>query len=311
MDSSSKEKLVIALCLLDLGLEAYINNLIEIDFKSISEELSDSVVGAATRLLDQYKKASIYDKPVILNQLRATIVPRIKTSLKSYQSILEQKNSDISSAFPEIFDLMYGEGLENAKNFEENLLFGKNLSDWFDSTSSNLAGSVITSVTESDGSLSGVEESFSKALPTIAFISDGLIRQTANNTELGFYLGNEEAFPELQFVAVMDSRTSAICRSLNGKTFGIDSKNIPTPPLHPNCRSRLVPVVSGGIDFPSFNEFLGMLSNQGKTDIIKSILGSGGYELYSKDKFTSLNYFTTQKFESTDEIINLIKEGME
>lgn len=46
-----------------------------------------------------------------------------------------------------------------------------------------------------------------------------------------------------QFSAILDDRTSEICRSLDQKVFDVDSEvGRVTPPLHFNCRSLLVPL---------------------------------------------------------------------
>lgn len=44
------------------------------------------------------------------------------------------------------------------------------------------------------------------------------------------------------FMATLDNRTSSMCKTLDGKTYRIDDKNKPIPPLgtHVNCRSTLV-----------------------------------------------------------------------
>ena len=41
------------------------------------------------------------------------------------------------------------------------------------------------------------------------------------------------------FVAVLDSRTTDICRGNDGKRWLIDNTNIPYPPLHFGCRSSV------------------------------------------------------------------------
>lgn len=46
-----------------------------------------------------------------------------------------------------------------------------------------------------------------------------------------------------RFEAIIDSRTSEICRPLDGTEWDRDDPRTPTPPLHPNCRSSLVPIV--------------------------------------------------------------------
>jgi SPP1 gp7 family putative phage head morphogenesis protein len=48
----------------------------------------------------------------------------------------------------------------------------------------------------------------------------------------------------VMFSAVMDDRTSEICQEMNGKIFPINSLAVGEnePPLHPNCRSTVVPI---------------------------------------------------------------------
>lgn len=54
----------------------------------------------------------------------------------------------------------------------------------------------------------------------------------------------EKGIPAYVFRAVMDARTSVICRTLNGKIIPMKNKSLVlryTPPMHANCRSMLVP----------------------------------------------------------------------
>lgn len=48
--------------------------------------------------------------------------------------------------------------------------------------------------------------------------------------------------PMVRFSAVLDGRTSEICRSLHGRVWPVGSAAIRRPPLHPYCRSTLVPL---------------------------------------------------------------------
>lgn len=61
-----------------------------------------------------------------------------------------------------------------------------------------------------------------------------------------------------RFVATLDGKTSAQCRTLDQREFGRDDPDIPAPPRHPNCRSVLVPVTKTfeelGIDAPELPE---------------------------------------------------------
>lgn len=55
-----------------------------------------------------------------------------------------------------------------------------------------------------------------------------------------------------RFEAILDSRTSDICRPLDGSLWAPNDPKMPVPPLHPNCRSTLVPIPNiEGIDVPN------------------------------------------------------------
>lgn len=53
-------------------------------------------------------------------------------------------------------------------------------------------------------------------------------------------IANVEHF---RFVAVIDARTSFLCRSLNQKIIDVHQIEYYTPPLHPHCRSHIEPVI--------------------------------------------------------------------
>ena len=67
------------------------------------------------------------------------------------------------------------------------------------------------------------------------------VNQVANQASQAVYAANKKVAPKYEYVATLDSRTSAICQRLDGQTF--DYNNGPTPPQHFNCRSTTVPVV--------------------------------------------------------------------
>jgi len=51
------------------------------------------------------------------------------------------------------------------------------------------------------------------------------------------------AVEQYEFLATLDTRTSEICRMMDGKVFRLSEKQVGInyPPLHPNCRSTVVP----------------------------------------------------------------------
>ena len=67
------------------------------------------------------------------------------------------------------------------------------------------------------------------------------VNQVQNQASQAVYAANSKVAPKYQYVATLDSRTSAVCRDLDGKTFAYNRG--PTPPQHFNCRSTTVPIV--------------------------------------------------------------------
>ncbi|MBJ8417541.1 minor capsid protein [Acinetobacter courvalinii] len=50
----------------------------------------------------------------------------------------------------------------------------------------------------------------------------------------------------IRFISVLDGRTSKLCAALDGSVWKINDRAKRIPPLHPNCRSTLVPVDKDG-----------------------------------------------------------------
>jgi len=67
------------------------------------------------------------------------------------------------------------------------------------------------------------------------------INQVANETSQQVYKANQDVTKRYRYVATLDSRTSPICRSLDGREFAYGKG--PTPPQHFNCRSTTVPII--------------------------------------------------------------------
>ena len=57
------------------------------------------------------------------------------------------------------------------------------------------------------------------------------------------YAENADIIQKVRWVSTLDTRTSLICASLDGKEFPVGKG--PRPPAHPNCRSTTVPIIFG------------------------------------------------------------------
>ena len=67
------------------------------------------------------------------------------------------------------------------------------------------------------------------------------VNQVANSASQQVYEANQDITQKYRYVATLDSRTSSICRALDGREFEYGKG--PTPPQHFNCRSTTVPVI--------------------------------------------------------------------
>lgn len=67
------------------------------------------------------------------------------------------------------------------------------------------------------------------------------INQVANTASQQVYETNQDITKKYRYVATLDTRTSAICRALDGQEFEYGKG--PMPPQHFNCRSTTVPVI--------------------------------------------------------------------
>lgn len=66
------------------------------------------------------------------------------------------------------------------------------------------------------------------------------IQHVATQARMETAKANTDVVIKIELVATLDSKTSQICRTLDGKTFPVDSG--PRPPFHPNCRTTFVMV---------------------------------------------------------------------
>jgi len=67
------------------------------------------------------------------------------------------------------------------------------------------------------------------------------INQVANAASQQVYEANQDITKKYKYVATLDTRTSSICRALDGREFSYGQG--PMPPQHFNCRSTTVPVI--------------------------------------------------------------------
>lgn len=85
--------------------------------------------------------------------------------------------------------------------------------------------------------------------------------------------GGVRLFLREQFVAVLDSRTTKLCRRLDGRRYPVGEG--PIPPLHPNCRSDRIVVLPKSLGGPAFDpgSYTAWLRRQ-PSQVREALLGS-------------------------------------
>lgn len=71
--------------------------------------------------------------------------------------------------------------------------------------------------------------------------------EIANAAHLITYEQNADVVGSVEFLAILDERTTVQCGALDGTRWRVDDPALKRPPLHWNCRSTLIPVVAGMI----------------------------------------------------------------
>ncbi len=95
--------------------------------------------------------------------------------------------------------------------------------------------------TKENGYKDGVVQTTQSSASTVART---LINGVSNVARFETMRQNADALDGVQFLATLDARTSFICASLDGKIWkGDEIRNAARPPLHPNCRSTLIPYI--------------------------------------------------------------------
>lgn len=95
------------------------------------------------------------------------------------------------------------------------------------------------------------------------------VSHTATAAREEVYKVNDSLIKGVQWVSVIDARTSSICRSYDGQIFDTDKG--PRPPAHPNCRSTTIPVIKGEkpVERISYSEWL----NTQDKGVVEDVLG--------------------------------------
>src|SRR4030042_1745436 len=194
--------------------------------------------------------------------------------LKNFSSYQAEVTGNIlnSSIGADVFDVRLSNGQLEAI-VDHTLIDGQISGDWWNEQKDDFKNSFRKQMADATQKLQvgtaqgeGVQELYNRIKGTDTFTglletsrkkAFALIRtstmQVANEASFKMFENNEEFFEGYEFVATLDLATTDICRALDRLQWKIeDGEYIPighdepwpgNPPLHFNCRSRLMPIV--------------------------------------------------------------------
>ena len=136
---------------------------------------------------------------------------------------------------------------------------GLNIGDWFEAQAAGMSRETRRLI--QNGLLQGksVPEMVRSIVPPRTSMEPALYRRARNDAMVitrttvnavqnhaareTYTAAGDDVTDSYRYVAVRDSRTTAICRALDGKVFRNDNDTAPRPPQHPGCRSTTVALV--------------------------------------------------------------------
>lgn len=217
---------------LDTQLESFIaisNGLIDDVFKKLYVEID--------------KKSIIQKKKV--DKLDALSLKNLGTiRQKLYRSLLDLYKKSKELASSEIFKSSFAQPIvseEFLKILEEETY--QYIGDWEYNVTKGARLAIIQAIKDGK-SISEVidileKDTKNKALSSVETYARTKFTEVMNKGRIAFF-DDTKVVSGYQYSAVLDDRTTEICRGLHGKTFKAGEQ--PIPPMHFNCRSVLIPI---------------------------------------------------------------------
>lgn len=168
-------------------------------------------------------------------------------------------NGIYSDASPVVLDLEMPSATDLEANVTTQLFEGNTIKDWLSQMATSdlrrinaavskgmVAGDSSDTIARAvlgTGALGGTDGMTQITRRQVEAITRTIVQGVASSSREDFFNDNYDIFEAELFVATLDSRTTAICRALDGKQFLVGEG--PQPPLHFNCRSIRVAAFDG------------------------------------------------------------------
>lgn len=217
--------------------------LVYINVKDVNDKISDSTLEYLKRNYPTLKVSRNENIMVVLSKLIQLLLDEMELpSLineelnKLYEYNIKNLNDELDVVIPidETNYLSY-KWLNDYTLNQRLKLLNKQITQ-------SLINSIKRNLMIQQDTLNGFKKTFDKQFNKIARIikTESNMVLSKANLKMFKFIGVKK----YEIVAVLDNRTSDICRSMNGRVFNIDDYEIGVTanPFHPNCRSTTVAI---------------------------------------------------------------------
>lgn len=203
-------------------LDILINRIREIESSVFSDY--------ATQLTNKLENVSEYESSFTEEAIRSAVNGEVILSGGAGIGWLYAKTHPIQ-ATGQLLETFISDWTEKELSAVEALLRNAHAQGWtIDQTIRAIRGTKNRNYT--DGLLGKVQRDIETIVRTA-------IQHVSNAARMAILEANKDIVVGYRWVSVLDTRTTPVCRSLDGRVFKLGEG--PTPPLHPNCRSTVIP----------------------------------------------------------------------
>ncbi|WP_097279797.1 minor capsid protein [Caenispirillum bisanense] len=187
-----------------------------------------------------------------LQALRAALAVRLSETVTEAQAaVIETAPAATAAAAARLGVSWTAVPVEMLANLTAEPYQGKTWAQWGAALAERTEQRVLDELRDAAALGEGIEKA-ARRLETVADLSRTSARKlartalqdAATRTHMETFKRNASLIKGFRFLATLDGRVSPTCRSLSGREFSADSPELASvrPPLHPNCRSLLVPI---------------------------------------------------------------------
>lgn len=220
-------------------------NDIEKDINSSNAEIIGLIVLAIIGFTQRVNKTNDQKYDALHNKISKARTPSYINAMKTLETSVKSIMSNESKALSQVFDKKL---VAQLKQFYKYSSFsGLDYDQWWSKLSSADVDRIVQSVRygvqqglTTNEIIAHVRKNFKTTINGARMLSTTVQNGLINASRLQMFMDAD--VKRIKYVAVMDSRTSSICRELNGTKWAINDPDKRIPPLHPSCRSLIVPV---------------------------------------------------------------------